>query len=156
MEIGFSIKSKKFYEFLCVFYPAYLEAHRHKFYETDYIRVYISYELDDNNKILLNQFKISKDTKEKYVPVFISFPFEIQKMMVEKSSSKSCIPFLRSICVMESGGGFNWANTEEGSDFWDEVIDYKNFDIFFKKYPSMPRTDVPTNTPMPKKVFNDL
>lgn len=143
MDIEFSIKSTEFFEFLCVFDPAVAAVHSSKFCGTGYIKVNISYELDDNKNVELNQFKISKDTEEKNVPEFINLPLELQKMMVEKSSSKSYIPFLGNICVNENIGGFKWGETEEGYKFWSDIINYKNFEIFFERYPkkSLTKTD---------------
>ena len=31
--------------------------------------------------------------------------------------------------------GFDWDKTEAGYNFWEDVIDYKDFNLFFKKYP---------------------
>jgi hypothetical protein len=31
--------------------------------------------------------------------------------------------------------GFKWKKAIEGHTFWSEVIIYKNFDLFFEKYP---------------------
>lgn len=32
-------------------------------------------------------------------------------------------------------GGFEWEETEDGFEFWDMVVLYKEFDEFFEKYP---------------------
>lgn len=32
-------------------------------------------------------------------------------------------------------GGFTWKRTPEGQEFWNEVIENRNFDLFFSKYP---------------------
>lgn len=32
-------------------------------------------------------------------------------------------------------GGFTWSDTKEGIEFWSEVIDSRNFDLYFSKYP---------------------
>ena len=34
-----------------------------------------------------------------------------------------------------SRGGFDWERTEAGFDFWSEVIEKENFNVFFEKYP---------------------
>jgi hypothetical protein len=36
-----------------------------------------------------------------------------------------------------SRGGFNWADTPEGDDFWDSVINKQNWDLYFEKYPAL-------------------
>jgi hypothetical protein len=32
-------------------------------------------------------------------------------------------------------GGFTWANTPEGSVFWERVMAEKEFDLFYERYP---------------------
>jgi hypothetical protein len=32
-------------------------------------------------------------------------------------------------------GGFNWGNSEQGGVFWCNVLDEKNYDLFYEKYP---------------------
>ena len=50
----------------------------------------------------------------------------------------------RSIAIFEgknysskNGGGFSWTNAKEGDEFWTDVIEYKNFDVFFERYPEL-------------------
>ena len=66
------------------------------------------------------------------VPQFIKYPKEIQKALVEYSISKSPIPFILEPSASLKEGGFDWSSTPEGWDFWSEVIDDENFDLFFK------------------------
>lgn len=63
---------------------------------------------------------------------FIHLPIEIQKEMVNRSALKSIIPFLLSVTADYFMGGFNWANTPEGLTFWEDIIQRKNFDLFFQ------------------------
>jgi hypothetical protein len=35
----------------------------------------------------------------------------------------------------DAHGGFLWTNTPEEHGFWEEVIERKNFDVFYEKYP---------------------
>ena len=62
---------------------------------------------------------------------FLNFPEEIQKRMVELSSSKSIIPFLLDLLASNGQGGFTWANSPEGYIFWGKVITHRKFDLFF-------------------------
>lgn len=39
-------------------------------------------------------------------------------------------------------GGFDWEGTCEGWDFWAEVINNKDFDLFFKEYPEYARYNI--------------
>lgn len=63
---------------------------------------------------------------------FIHFPLEIQKAMVNRSVSKSIIPFLINKHASDLGGGFDWNETPEGLHFWSQVISKKNFELFFQ------------------------
>ena len=67
------------------------------------------------------------------------FPREIVERMLECQVEQGkhrdvsvfeCIPN-----ADQHSGGFNWRDTIEGDNWWSKIIDYKNFDTFFKKYP---------------------
>jgi hypothetical protein len=65
------------------------------------------------------------------------FPIEVVQMMMvrqyEHRGESSISAFQRDRC---SGYyGFVWADTDEGSDFWSAVIDYRDFTVFFERYP---------------------
>lgn len=34
-----------------------------------------------------------------------------------------------------SEGGFTWSRTYEGEDFWNEVIEDRNFSLFYERFP---------------------
>lgn len=63
---------------------------------------------------------------------FIHLPIEIQKEMVNRSSSKSIIPFLCDVTADHYTGGFDWESTPEGRSFWEDIIIRKQFNLFFK------------------------
>lgn len=69
------------------------------------------------------------------------FPIEIVQKMVERSTEQKCWSDdvgMRTfqINVTSSGcGGFCWGATPEGHYFWNRVIEYKRFDLFFERYP---------------------
>lgn len=63
---------------------------------------------------------------------FIHFPLAIQKEMVNRSVSKSIVPFLLLVQADHFQGGFDWDNTPEGFHFWSQVISKKNFELFFQ------------------------
>ena len=62
------------------------------------------------------------------------FPKEIIAKMLDYQEEQGN---KRDISVFEkcTFAGFIWEETKEGCNFWDEVIRYKNFDLFFEKYP---------------------
>lgn len=76
--------------------------------------------------------EIKKDT----LPPFMDLPLDIQIEIVNRSKSKSLIPFLNSISACDSGGGFNWDNTPEGWDFWNSVLVEGDTDLFYKQFKS--------------------
>lgn len=67
------------------------------------------------------------------------FPIEIVQKMVEHQYAQCnrCRVeiFQDQVNKGHIGGGFTWANTPEGHDFWSAIIDRRNFDVFFKIYP---------------------
>lgn len=84
---------------------------------------------------------MGKEELENYVPKgdLEEFPKEIIAKILDYQE-KQGNP--RDVTVFEESkfsplkiGGFDWNNTKEGFGFWDKVIDYKNFNLFFEKYP---------------------
>lgn len=78
---------------------------------------------------------------ENYTPKgdLIGFPKEIIARMLDCQEEQGN---LRDVSIFESSkstdlepGGFDWHRTKEKGSFWYKVIDDKNFDIFFEKYP---------------------
>jgi hypothetical protein len=68
-----------------------------------------------------------------------SFPIEVvQKMVdyqVEQVGNADVSVFQRNYNAADDEKGFDWAKTQDGLVFWDEVINKENFDLFFEKYP---------------------
>lgn len=67
------------------------------------------------------------------------FPPEVVELMLQRQFEQTG---KRDISVFEanrqagkSSNGFTWEDTIEGHHFWEDVIEDKNFDVFFKKYP---------------------
>jgi hypothetical protein len=67
------------------------------------------------------------------------FPIEVvQKMVdcqVEQGNKADVTVFQKSRCEMKEDNGFSWNETAEGFSFWSNIVDYKEFNIFFEKYP---------------------
>ena len=84
---------------------------------------------------------------ENYIPKgqLDGFPKEIIAKMLEyqeKQSNPRDITVFETIRVVgRSDKGFEWNETQEDWDFWHEVIDEKNFNLFFEKYPKQDNQD---------------
>lgn len=69
-----------------------------------------------------------------------NFPIEVVQKMIEEQVEQGNAPdvqvFLNDKVAGVEDGGFYWANTNDGENFWYEVIEKGNFDKFFEKYPS--------------------
>lgn len=63
------------------------------------------------------------------------FPIEVVQKMVDYQENPNVNVFKRDPCASIRTGGFNWNYTEEGDDFWNDVIVDKNFNLFFTKFP---------------------
>lgn len=67
------------------------------------------------------------------------FPIEVVDKMIEEQVKQGNCPnvevFQRYANADTADGGFNWSDTKDGDDFWMEVIDDGNFELFFEKYP---------------------
>ena len=80
---------------------------------------------------------------ENYIPKgqLQGFPKEIIKRMLdyqeEQGNKRNVTIFEDRANVIKEGGGFSWTYTYEGFHFWNHVINYKNFDFFFEKYPKI-------------------
>ena len=68
-----------------------------------------------------------------------NFPIEVvQKMMdeqVKQGNNADVSIFQSNRNTGFAFGGFRWDKTNDGGEFWCNVIRYHNFDLFFKKYP---------------------
>ena len=80
-----------------------------------------------------------KVTEKDLIGEINNFPIEVvQKMLerqVEQGHTEDIKAFQENSC--STFYGFDWSTSEEGHTFWNEVISWKNFDLFFKKYPKV-------------------
>ena len=67
------------------------------------------------------------------------FPIEVVEKMIEEQVRQGYHPdvevFQKFPAAGIGGGGFDWSVTEDGYDFWQEVIREGNFNLFFEAYP---------------------
>lgn len=71
------------------------------------------------------------------------FPIEVVEKMIEKQvkqGNKADVEvFQKYADAGVKNGGFCWYTTDDGFEFWDNVITEGDFDLFFKKYPKKPK-----------------
>ena len=75
------------------------------------------------------------------------FPKEIIARMLdyqeEQGNKRNVTVFEKWIEASRFKEGFAWDETKEDREFWDDVIRFKNFNLFFEKYPKQDRQDNP-------------
>lgn len=85
------------------------------------------------------------------------FPIEVVRKMVEeqiRQGNNADVKVFQERCkASKCAGGFEWEDTEDGYEFWNNVIIYKEFDEFFEKYPKPETTEMQAEntTPQPRK-----
>lgn len=74
------------------------------------------------------------------------FPIEVVEKMIEEQVAQGYCPnvevFQNNNNADIDEGGFAWCETDDGVEFWEEVIDGGNFDLFFEKYPKKNNTNL--------------
>lgn len=67
------------------------------------------------------------------------FPPEIVEKMLwwqeQQGNKRDVTVFEAALFSSYIDNGFNWSKTNEGYNFWFSVINNRNFDLFFEKYP---------------------
>ena len=67
------------------------------------------------------------------------FPEEVvEKMLerqVEQGNPRDVSVFEKDSWDDKQAGGFDWCSSPEGHHFWDAIIEDKDFETFFKRYP---------------------
>ena len=87
-----------------------------------------------------NRFGI---TNEDMTGSLNGFPVGVVTKLLELQMSQNgkediCV-FQKDACSDKNEGGFLWKETEEGDEFWGEVIDERNFELFFGRFPEYRR-----------------
>ncbi len=86
---------------------------------------------------------------ENYEPKgnLIGFPKEIIARMLEcqeeQGNKRNVTVFEKWIEASQFKEGFAWDKTKEDREFWDDVIRFKDFNLFFEKYPKQDYQDNP-------------
>ena len=90
----------------------------------------------------MKEYKVKKEDLKGEIK---DFPIEIVQRMidyqVEQGNEADVKVFQRKNYSASYLGGFSWDNTVEGFDFWDDVINDKEFYVFFNKYPKDGKLD---------------
>ena len=68
---------------------------------------------------------------------------KILERQVEQGNERNVKVFENKPSVDDDHGGFYWVKTPEGNNFWYEVLVYKNFSLFFERYPKKPENIYP-------------
>lgn len=83
-------------------------------------------------------FKVKVD-KSDLVGGIKYFPVEVVEKMIEEQAKQGCQPdvevFQKNPTAGYDKNGFMWSVSEDGYDFWREVIKKHNFGLFFERYP---------------------
>lgn len=88
----------------------------------------------------MSYYEILKDLNG-YIPKgqLQGFPIEIiAKMCFNQILQRNDLNikiFENKIDIGKQMGGFNWSASNQGKEFWIEIIRNKNFDYFFERYP---------------------
>lgn len=98
-----------------------------------------SYYVVGEKELFVHPDWLKENTKSDYKGQIAEFPKEVvEKMLerqVEQGNTKSIELFEIRANRGGSKGGFSWDETPEGYSFWKNVIEFKNFDYFFERYP---------------------
>ena len=85
----------------------------------------------------MNTIKISKGDIAGSIK---NFPIEVVTKMVEHQIAQCGTAdvhiFIKNKAASSLVGGFDWDSTEEGYDFWNDIIHGGEFEKFFKEYPN--------------------
>ena len=79
-----------------------------------------------------------KVTEEDLIDEIKGFPIEVVKMMLKRQYEQIGLCDVKAFQFSKSasagGGGFDWDDSPEGWEFWNDVICHSQFDQFFERY----------------------
>ena len=82
--------------------------------------------------LAIGGYKMEASIKD-FEDTILSYPFEIVDKLIEHSESKNVLPFLYNLRASKVDGGFDWKDTAEGHEYWENLIINKQFEISDKK-----------------------
>lgn len=101
-----------------------------------------------------------KVTEKDLIGDIKDFPIEVvQKMVdyqVEQGNEAYVTVFQTDRLEYRGHGGFNWDKTKEGLDFWHKVIEHKDFNLFFHKYPKPNKIKIEKDMETNKLILNSI
>jgi hypothetical protein len=116
----------------------FFKASTKKEYEKQYIRPKFITDVDPTVKSTSLQDYL-KSLPNTFSDNLEGFPKEVVQKMVERQVEQGNEPdytiFEKSRTVTKFNKGFVWELSKDGFDFWNNVILYKKFDVFYEKYP---------------------
>lgn len=84
-------------------------------------------------------------TKEDLIGELEGFPLGVVVRMLEEQKLQGNNSDIKVFQKLSNAnryiGGFDWDISTDGYDFWSSVFYKKNFDLFYKKYPSYKQYD---------------
>jgi hypothetical protein len=87
--------------------------------------------------------KIYKVVNEDLVDELREFPLAVVQKMIERQvmqgNPANVKVFQADPTTPQSDGGFEWEDSPEGWDFWNNVIEGMEFNVFFERYPESNR-----------------
>ena len=76
---------------------------------------------------------------------FKDLPVEIQERMLDEQEKqgypRNAEVFEKATSASPFEGGFLWAQSVEGFDFWNRIIENGDIAVFYKKYPKSYKND---------------
>ena len=104
---------------------------------------YLFSKKSDLDKIRANIFGI---TEKDMIRALEGFPVGVVMRMMEEQKNQGNKPdvkvFQRAANADSSDGGFHWDDTEDGYEFWEAVINFINFNKFYKKHPEYKKYNI--------------
>jgi hypothetical protein len=104
--------------------------------------------------------KIYKVVNEDLVGELRGFPLAIVQKMVERQvmqgNSANIKVFQTNTTTKRLDGGFQWEDSPEGFDFWNNVIAGMEFNVFFVRYPESNRVYIVADSKNGENVIKTL
>lgn len=84
----------------------------------------------------MKEYKVKKEDLKGEIK---DFPIEVVQRMVdcqiEQGNKADVTVFQKNRYEIKEDNGFSWDETAEGVSFWSNITYFKDFNMFFEKYP---------------------